>query len=334
MAPPRTAADGSEMTGTHPIDRTPEYEEFMARLREFHAKRGTNLDPEPKLGLNHVDLFRLFNYIVERGGYDKVSDEKLAWRRMCEGLGLMTSNPPAAAFGLKSIFYKNLAAFEIKTIHNKEPPPPEILEHITARGSGLLTRTLETYKTNRRETVHERSDGDDGTPVRDRKPEDTPGSARASRGLREAPPQRIIFQPDTAPPRQARHTSGQHATPAAHSSPHPQSHANSHTQIQPPHLQAMQHHAQRGGPSHAWNPSAPELHVPAVQNYQPGELLSTPTRIVPTPISNPEEFARSRRHASMLAAGRPVPDPMQPRLPGSRLIPHMLKYLARHANYA
>lgn len=310
------------MAPVHTVDRTPQYEEFMARLREFHEKRGTNLDPLPKLGLNHVDLFKLFNYIVERGGYDKVSDEKLAWRRMCEGLGLMTTNPPAAAFGLKSIFYKNLAAFEIRTVHNKEPPPPEILEHITARGSGLLTRTLETYKTNRRDTAHERSDGDDGTPVRDRRPEDIPGSARASRGLREAPPQRVIFQPDTAPPRQSRQASGQHTTPAAHTShpsPHTQPHSHSHNLIQPPNMQALRLQSQRDSPTAAWRPTNPEQQLEAVHSYQPQDPTGTPVRVVPTPMNAPEEFSRSRRLASVQAVGS-----MQVRPPGSKLNAQML----------
>jgi chromatin structure-remodeling complex subunit RSC9 len=304
------------MSGTHDIERTPQYEEFIGKLKEFHEKRGTHLDTEPKLGLNHVDLYRLFNYIVERGGYDKVSDEKLAWRRMCEGLGLMTGNAPAAAFGLKTIFYKFLAAYEIKTIHNKEPPPPEILEQLTARGSGLLTRTLETYKANRRDTIHERSDGDENTPVKDRKLDDTPGSARSSRGLREAPPQRVIFQPDTAPPRQARHASSQHAAPTArtsHPSPHTQAHPHAHGHIQSPHVQPMQHQPQIGGPSQAWNPQNAEPWLPAVQNYRPAELAKVDSRVVPTPINTPEAFPKSRRLASAQAAA------MQPRFPGSKL---------------
>jgi chromatin structure-remodeling complex subunit RSC9 len=304
---------------THYIERTPEYEEFMARLRDFHDQRGTNFDPEPKLGVNHVDLYKLFTYIVDHGGYDAVSDEKLAWRKMCEGLGLMTSNPPAAAFSLKSIFYKNLAAFEIKTIHNKEPPPPEILELVSAKGSGLLNRTIENYTGNRRETMNDRSE-DDGTPMR--RMDDTPGSGRASRGLREAPQQRVIFQPDTNSSRQPRHPSSHHSTPVAHgshhASPHVQAHSHSHGHIPHPHMQSAQHLPQRGGPSHIYNPPTVEQQVVSVQNYQPGDPVWMQTRVVQTPGNTPEAFAQGRRFAYLQATGSKLLSPQAPRLPGSK----------------
>ena len=319
MGPPKPASEAPETPGASAIERTPEYEEFMAKLKEFHEKRGTNLDALPRMGVNQVDLHKLFNYIMEHGGYDKVSDEKLAWRRMCEGLGLMTSNPPAAAFGLKTIYYKYLAAYEIKTVHNKEPPPPEILEHITARGSGLLTRTKETFKSSRRESGPERSDGDESTPVRERRPDDTPSSSRASRGLREAPPQRVIFQPDTASPRQTRQASGQHPappTPAPQATPHPQPPSRSHTPIQPPNIQMVSHHHQRPRPSHNFNPAAAELLVNGVYDYLPSEPVWTQTRVVPTPLNTPEAFIQPKR---MPGLGRDPYDSSQFRRPGSEL---------------
>ena len=73
MAPPRTREPS--------IDYTPEYNEFITKLTAYHQKRGTHFDPEPRVGAKHVDLLALFNAVVERGGYDKVSDEKLAWRK-------------------------------------------------------------------------------------------------------------------------------------------------------------------------------------------------------------------------------------------------------------
>ncbi|KAF5134570.1 Chromatin structure-remodeling complex subunit rsc9 [Metarhizium anisopliae] len=186
----------------HSIDRTPEYEEFMTKLQEFHEKRGTILDPEPKVGLIYLDLYKVFNHVVASGGYDKISEEKLAWRRVAAELGLHSNNEASTAFSLKEKFYKNLAAYEIKTVHNKEPPPKEILEDITAKGASLLTRTLENFRPKRDSNVNagdSAASGDDGTPTRERSAPEAPSSSRASRGLREAPPQRVIFQPDTGP---------------------------------------------------------------------------------------------------------------------------------------
>src|SRR6266699_2906367 len=192
----------------HVIDRTAEYEEFVAALRAYHLRRGTSFEPEPKVGHIHVDILKLYKLINEHGGYDRVSDEKLAWRNMVNTLSIFTNNEASAAYSLKLAYYKNLAAYEISTIHNKEPPPPEILEHISAKGGSLLTRTLENFghRINRPAgslgaDPSDRS-GDDATPARDRRAEEAPGSGRASRGLREAPPQRVIFQPDTGSSRQ------------------------------------------------------------------------------------------------------------------------------------
>ncbi|KAJ9151184.1 hypothetical protein NKR23_g3169 [Pleurostoma richardsiae] len=94
----------------HIIDRTDEYNDFIAKLREYHQKRGTHFDPEPKVGTTHVDLLKVYKHIVAHGGYDQVTDEKLAWRKMCNGLGLFSSNEAAAAFSLKTVYYKYLAA--------------------------------------------------------------------------------------------------------------------------------------------------------------------------------------------------------------------------------
>lgn len=297
----------------HTIDRTPEYEQFIAALTEFHKKRGTPLDAFPKLGNNHVDLYKLFNHVVKNGGYDAVSDEKLAWRRVCEELGLMTGNPPAAAFSLKTLFYKYLAAYEIKTIHNKEPPPPEILEHTTARGSGLLTRTLENFAPSRRDGGHRDSEGDEGTPARERIAEDTPGSARATRGLRQDPPQRVIFQPDTGPSR-SRHASGQQSTPGAHGSGHhgTPSQSGSHhqsSQNHNPHLTAYQRTGD--GPSHQYIPKEPDFQNAAVMAYKPSQPLTLPFRAVETPANNAEIFAQARRAGRLQAMGKPPPNPLR-----------------------
>lgn len=282
------------------MDRTPEYEKFIEELKAFHKERGTTLEPEPKMGTLTVDLLKLFNYIVEHGGYDKVSDEKLMWRKMCEGLGLMRHNAPADAYTLKQIFYKNLAAYEIKTIHKKEPPPPEILEFTTAKGGSLLTRTVENFQVKSIKGEKDES-GDDGTPAREQRSNDTPSSARASRGLREAPAPRVIFHPDTNSSRQTRHASGQQSAQSSTSTPS-QNHQN---QQQPSQSNSQggapmpQHpsphpHPNRGGASHYYNP-AQDFANAEVQSFQIQPPQQMQLRIVDTPTSNPDLFAKKRR---------------------------------------
>lgn len=272
-----------------PSNYQQEYADFIANLTAYHQKRGTTLDPEPRVGSKHVDLLRLFKTVVERGGYDKVSDEKLAWRKMGQDFNLGTANLPAVAFSLKSTYYKNLAAYEISTIHGKEPPPKEILEDVTAKGAGLLDRTLENYRpSSRRETNAlgldgSEASGDDGTPVRDTiGNEDTPGSGgRATRGLRQAPPQRVLFQPDTQTPRQSR----QNLLPTT-SAPLPPR-----------------------GASTSYNPSSnPDTFSHAVSNYEPRPQNPLTLRPVVTPANNPAEFKRLRAAKEQLLnpAAKPV----------------------------
>lgn len=285
----------------------------MSRLRDYHLKRGTTLDPEPKVGAIHLDLFKVFTHIVANGGYDKVSEEKLAWRRMAAELGLYSNNEASTAFALKEKFYKNLAAFEISTVHGKEPPPKDILEDVTAKGASLLTRTRENFRGKRESNIgatDSAASGDDGTPVRERPVVDAAASARASRGLREAPPQRVIFQPDTGPARTTRQTtSQQHApppsSPAVNATQSPVHHASV------PQMPPSAHHSARG-PSIVHHPPNLEDGSYFVAQYQPRQTKPLPLRAVATPSTAPNEFQKPR------ISQRYDPSSRQPMQPGGK----------------
>lgn len=299
----------------HAIDRTPEYEEFMTSLRDYHTKRGTTLDPEPKVGLIHLDLFKVFTHIVANGGYDKVSEEKLAWRRMASELGIYSNNEASTAFALKEKFYKNLAAYEISTVHGKEPPPKDILEDVTAKGAGLLSRTRENFRGKRESNIgapDSAASGDDGTPVREKPAVDAAASARASRGLREAPPQRVIFQPDTGPSR-TRQAAAQ-PTPSQVNSPSVNAPAPQTPQV-PPHNNGApsMHQVPQGnrGPSLMHNPTNLENTSNLVAAYQPKHTKPLQLRVVATPSNAPNEFHKPLQH-------RPAPPASQPMQPGSK----------------
>ncbi|KAM0486982.1 hypothetical protein ACHAPX_000249 [Trichoderma viride] len=280
----------------HSIERTPEYEDFMTKLKDYHTLRMTTLDPEPKVGMIHLDLFKVFNHIVANGGYDKVSEEKLAWRRMAAELGLHSNNEASTAFALKEKFYKNLAAYEIKTVHGKEPPPKDILEDVTAKGASLLTRTRENFRGKRESNVgatDSPASGDDGTPTRERPAPDPVSSARASRGLREAPPQRVIFQPDTGPARATRQASNQQgnnsASPAMN---HGQQAAAHHSAVHP--MPPMAIHNNSRGPSILHHPPNSENTSHLVTSYQPKPMKPLQLRPVATPSNAPSEFFKAR----------------------------------------
>ncbi|QSZ36094.1 hypothetical protein DSL72_007219 [Monilinia vaccinii-corymbosi] len=305
MAPPRIIHHDTS------IVHTPEYEDFIAKLRVYHEKRGTHFDPEPRVGTKTIDLLHLYNTVIERGGYDKVSDEKLAWRKLGADFNLGANNLPALAFSLKTTYYKYLAAYEISTFHGKVPPPREILEDTTAKGGGLLFRTMDNFRPSiRRETgmlgtEQSEASGDDGTPVRDRNgSEETPGSGgRGTRGLRQAPPQRVLFQPDTQPSRQVR----QHPSATSHPPPTPQHHLPQQQQQQQQQQQtpshSHQHHVPRVGGPYSYNPSSGTENMSlAVANYEPRLQMPLTLRPIITPGNNPIEFARRQKALKDAAA--------------------------------
>ncbi|KAI9807560.1 MAG: hypothetical protein M1825_005500 [Sarcosagium campestre] len=256
------------------IDRTTLYDEFIAKLTEFHEKRGTSLDPEPRVGNRHVDLLRFYNAVVARGGYDVVSKEKLAWRKMGQDFNLGSANLPTLAFSLKTTYYKYLAAYEIKHVHGKEPPPKEILEDISARGADILTRTVENFRPHgaREQGYLANSEDGDGSAAEDHQTpkeelneiEDPSSVGRATRGLRQAPPQRILFQPDLSSTRQSRHSS------ANINSPQPSSQAPT-----------------SGVP----NTSDPRSASFNLANYEPRPQMPVVVKPVSTPGNNPTYFA-------------------------------------------
>lgn len=308
-------ADDSQI---HTIDRTPEYEDFIAKLRVYHEKRGTPFDPEPKVSNTSLDLLKTFKLVVEHGGYDKISEQKLAWRKIRELLNIPATNVPAAAYSLKEKYLRTLAAYEISTIHGQEPPPRDILEDCTAKGGSLLTRTRENFQ-GKYTGDDSAASGDDATPSRERASADTTpvsSSVRATRGLREAPPQRVIFQPDTGPSRNR---------PASGTQPGTLNQGNrlaGNTSSPSPYQQNMQPGGQlpQGatplgqsrvrGPSIAYNSPNPENNVAAVENYVPRSLqapVAIPVRPVDTPSNNPAEFARRRQLARQQARPAPLP---------------------------
>ena len=69
----------------------------------------TNLDINARVNGKHIDLYKLFEIVLAKGGYDTVSSEKLAWRKVGQDFNLGQTNTAAYAFALKTVYYKNLA---------------------------------------------------------------------------------------------------------------------------------------------------------------------------------------------------------------------------------
>ncbi|KAI1353815.1 arid/bright DNA binding domain-containing protein [Xylaria sp. FL0043] len=313
MAPAR--GPGGKEVYVHEIDRTEEYNKFIQDLTNFHEKRGTAFEPEPRLPTMHghvnVDLFKLYKAVVDKGGYDELNKVQKAWGALAGELGMYYADNKGMgqlSFQLKQDFYRYLAAYWIQDKYGREPPPKEILEQqsCASKHGPVLTRTMENFKLSMRRAEE--------TPTRDeRPPESTPTSANRSSGrLREAPPQRVPFQPDTGPSRQTRNVSSHHNTPNSNATqnnyhgnqtPQNQHHLpQQHNPNNPLHVIQAQQAALRGASS-SFTPGNSETASRLADPFEPRPPITVPLRPVNTPGNNPVEFAKRQRLLKAQAAG-------------------------------
>lgn len=329
MAP--KGGSGRDPEKVHRIDRTPEYEEFIKKLTAYHEKRGTNFEPEPRLpvtgGHVNVDLLKLYRAVIERGGYDEVCSKQKAWGQLATDLGMFADdnkNMGQLSFQLKQDFYRYLAAYWVQDQYGKEPPPKEILElkSSATKYGPVLTRTLESF-----ELASGKRPGSD-TPVKEDRPAETStpiSGNRASGRLREAPPQRIPFQPETGPSRSTRHSSSQHHASQSHNSHNSHTPHSQHAQFHPPqgqrhdslHIPPPQQPVFRGASS-AYTPPNTENASRLPEVIEPRGPMTVALRPVNTPGNNPAEFAKRLRQLRMAAQGIPEPVPGRAAVPGSK----------------
>ncbi|KAJ6261276.1 hypothetical protein Dda_3945 [Drechslerella dactyloides] len=296
------------------IDRTPEYEDFIKTISALHERRGprprylplaavlassvalppagapanssalsawrynsvtalTNLEPD--IQRKKVDLRKLYKTVTDLGGYTAVSGKIGLWKELA-----VEFNPPQhntnIGFVLKTIYWKNLAAYECEHHWKVEAPRPEAVEMQTAAGTDLVGRKApETVEASSPALLTRGRSGTGET--------STSGAAQPSSGrtLREAPPKRQFFQPDVSTPKPR-------STGAMNQSPAPQATVNGKGTPNAMHGSS--------GALHSNNPPLPPLRVIAV----------------PTPYSKPQAFAQKAAHRN---ANRPTLQNLPPGYP-------------------
>ncbi|RVX67348.1 hypothetical protein B0A52_09129 [Exophiala mesophila] len=287
-------------------------DEFLKDVAAFHEKRGTSFDREGRVSGRPVSLHKLYKLVMDRGGYDALSAERMQWRTLVKEFGFGKAHEAVMTFQLKSVYYKNLAAYEIVTYWGEEPPPREILEDISAKGGDLRSRTLQNFlppasrDVGNDSTMVESTDQAEHTdepitPKRERldseKQEmekngsEEPGSASrySTRQLRQDPKRTQIFQPDTAPTR-ARNVRATDSPSTPIVAPSQALHMN--------------------GTDDPRNPSFDWF-----ENYKPKDSIPLTLRPHITPGNNPTEFANRKNQARAQAHPAPPPDihlPLRP----------------------
>ncbi|RMD39991.1 hypothetical protein DV735_g5135, partial [Chaetothyriales sp. CBS 134920] len=264
-------------------------QEFLDDVAAFHRARGTNFDREGKLSGRPMSLHKLYKMVMGRGGYDVLSKERMAWRSLVRPFGFSSQHEGAMTFQIKSLYYKNLAAYEIAKYWGETPPPREILEDLTAKGGDLRSRTLENYPIpGHRESialvdVHHESEDDPSTPRKFPGNGDEPNNASRypTRMLRQDPKRTQLFQPDTSSTRSRIMRST--------ASPQPQAYP-----AQPVYSNASS------------DPRHPSFNI---QNYEPRPPMALTLRPVITPGSNPDVFFQRKAMALAQKLPRMQPEP-------------------------
>ncbi|EPS42008.1 hypothetical protein H072_4025 [Dactylellina haptotyla CBS 200.50] len=192
------------------IDRNEEYEQFIEKLRVFHEKRNSLIHTnfEPDIQRKKVDLLKLYKLIVAQGGYTIVSQKTGLWKELA-----VNFNPPQhntnIGFVLKTIYWKNLAAWECVDHWGEEAPVPEALETQSAAGSDLVGRKPPESTEISSPALLTRGRTGTGEPPAAGSTTTTP----SGRTLREAPPKRQFFQPEVSTPK-PRNPSAPNQSPA------------------------------------------------------------------------------------------------------------------------
>jgi chromatin structure-remodeling complex subunit RSC9 len=112
-----------------PPPNFPDNEEaFLDELADYHERRGyvspvssygrnevlltalsTNFDRDPKVAGRPISLLKLYKLVLENGGYDALSAERMRWRSLVKQFGFGNHHEAAMTFQLKTVYYKNLA---------------------------------------------------------------------------------------------------------------------------------------------------------------------------------------------------------------------------------
>ncbi|KAI8064152.1 hypothetical protein BC940DRAFT_306279 [Gongronella butleri] len=123
------------------IDRTLDYEQFIASLKEFHLSKGTTLQAEPVLGGKKIDLYKLYCAVQQAGGFEIVT-KKRSWKQ----LGDSFEFPPTctnSAYILKGLYIRNLLGWEEEKVWDKNwVPPAELLGPDAHKASTLAGKSF------------------------------------------------------------------------------------------------------------------------------------------------------------------------------------------------
>ncbi|PSN43617.1 hypothetical protein C0J52_16379 [Blattella germanica] len=122
---PRTPASPKpdSLGKLYEMDESHERRIWLDKLLQFMEERGTPISACPTISKNPLDLFRLYIYVKERGGFMEVTKNK-TWKDIAGLLGIGASS--SAAYTLRKHYTKNLLAYECHFDRGGIDPQPII----------------------------------------------------------------------------------------------------------------------------------------------------------------------------------------------------------------
>ncbi|KAJ3273579.1 AT-rich interactive domain-containing protein 2 [Terramyces sp. JEL0728] len=118
-------------------------EKFYETLQQIHDKQGVALQREPILGGKKLDLYMIFNLVMQNGGYSKVTQER-AWKRISNYFQL-PETCTNSAFVFKQLYQRHLLAFENMTRGQSLDQAISSSKHANPVVEQILKKKVEKY---------------------------------------------------------------------------------------------------------------------------------------------------------------------------------------------
>ncbi|XP_058978697.1 trithorax group protein osa isoform X4 [Musca domestica] len=125
---PTSAKKSDSLCKLYEMDDNPERRVWLDKLRAFMDERRTPITTCPTISKQPLDLYRLYLYVKERGGFVEVTKSK-TWKDIAALLGIGASS--SAAYTLRKHYTKNLLAYECHFDRGDIDPLP-IIQQIEA----------------------------------------------------------------------------------------------------------------------------------------------------------------------------------------------------------
>lgn len=106
---------GESLQKLYEMSDEPERKQFLDKLVQFNNENGVTLNSCPHISKNLIDLYKLYSYVKERGGFADVTKKKL-WKECANLIKMPIAS--TTSYTLRKQYIKHLLPFECKFDRN------------------------------------------------------------------------------------------------------------------------------------------------------------------------------------------------------------------------